>query len=163
VKSLLMTAVVLISTSAFANPFDGFVGEYKASSAPQITSDQPRWCNWMNFQNVTGLRVEKNTSESKQSHVLYVLSSDDQMDLPIKDFNKSNLFNTRGSYGKTSGTSTSALSEFGAWGSRDYTETYTASLEKTATGYSFKLTEALHDKTELVAACSYQVQLTKQQ
>ncbi|MBY0371286.1 hypothetical protein K2X33_11405 [bacterium] len=160
-KNLFLAA--LISTTASANPFDAFVGEYKTVGAPLIRNQNAKECNRFDFKNITGLKVEKDTSGYKQSHMVYVLTSSGRSGLAVMEYAFDGDLGTGGSYAKTSGNSTTAYNEFGTRGTNpSRNETLAASVEKSAAGYTFKLTEALYEpSTTLTASCHYSVLLTK--
>jgi hypothetical protein len=161
-KSLFVAAVLLISTSAFANSFDQFVGEFKISGSPQIRSENAKFCNRFNFKNIVGIKVEKNTNGYQQSHMIYFQNPTGWAGHPVMDFTFTNDFKIGGSYAKTSGSDHSASNEYGTWGSnRDYKETIRVILTESGSSFNLKVVEALWENIAPTAACYYEVQLTK--
>jgi hypothetical protein len=161
-KSLTIIATFLFSAAAFANPFDGFIGEYKVNGSPQITNNNAKWCNRFDFKNITGLKVEKDTSGYQQSHVIYIQKPNGWSGHPTMDFSYTNDLKNGGSYAKTSGSNALASNEYGTWGLNPIqNETLTVSIEKSAAGYTFNMAEVLYENSVLTAACYYRAQLTK--
>jgi hypothetical protein len=162
-KIILMSLLSLLTSSlALANAFDNFIGEYKTSSSPQITAKNAKWCNRFDFKNIVGLKVEANTKGSDQSHVLYILNTSGWSGHPIMDFAYTNEFRTGGSYAKTSGSSSTALNEYGTWGSNpNEKESLTVTIEKTGADFIFSMNESLFQNTVFTAGCSYQVKLVR--
>lgn len=159
---LLIILTLSFTAAAIANPFDAFEGEYKVSSSPQIKSENAKECNRFDFKNINGLKVEKNTNGYQQTHVLKVITPYGWSGVPVMDFNYTNPFNSAGSYAKTTGSTSFASNEYGTWVNKtDHKETLMVSLENSASGYNFKMTEALYENSVLSAACYYQVQITK--
>jgi hypothetical protein len=159
-KSVLISVAMLLSVSAFANPFDGVVGQYKVIGKPQIRNENVKSCNRFDFKNIVGVKVEKDASGYQQSHMIYIQKPNGWSGHPISDFNYTNEFKAAGSYAKTAGDK--ALNESGTWSANPVEkETLTVSLEKSGSNYVFKMVEALYENSALTAACHYQVQLTK--
>ncbi len=53
----LILVLVLSSTTVFANPFSGFVGQYDVASTPQISMTNMSYCNWLNFSGMTSVTI----------------------------------------------------------------------------------------------------------
>lgn len=161
-RFFLIVAVLLVSTLASANPFDGFIGAYKVSSSPQIRAENATWCNRFDFKNIIGLKVEKNTQNPQQSHTLYLQTQNGWSGHPTMDFNYINQFRDGGTYASTTGSSTSAANEYTTWStSPNSKETLTVSLKSFGSEYVFSMTDALYENSVLEAACYYQVSLKK--
>lgn len=161
-KSFLLASAFLVSTSVFANSFDNFIGEYKVSGSPVIKMENAKWCNRFNFQKIVGLKVEVNTQGLNQSHIIYFQDQSGSYGYPAMDYNYTNDYGTGGGYAKSTGTSNSASNEYGIWSiNPNQKETTGLTVENVGTGYVVYLTEAYYENTTLVAACYYQVNLTK--
>lgn len=161
-KGIILAACLAISSSAFANPFDGFIGEYKVNGSPTIRAQNAKWCNRFDFKNIVGLKVAKDTNGYAQSHVLYILNPAGWSGHPTMDFDYKNEFGTGGSYAKSTGSSNSASNVWASFSiNPQETESLTVSIEKLGSEFAFSMSEELKQNSVLTAGCYYQVKLLK--
>jgi hypothetical protein len=95
-KRSLLAFALLFTSSAFANPFDNFIGDYNVTGTPTISStgtvDTAKQCIRFNFHYLTGFSVEADTkSNSFTSDMLYFrttggVSSSGWSGHPVMDF-----------------------------------------------------------------------------
>jgi hypothetical protein len=161
-KVIFTAATILFSASAFANPFDKFVGHYKVNGSPQITNESAKFCNRFDFKNVVRVRVERNSSGYQQTHLVYIENQTGWSVHPLTEFEYTDELKLGGSYARTTGTDYSATNEYGAWSTNpDKKETLIIQLDRTSFGLVFSMNEALYENSGLKAACHYQVKLVE--
>ncbi|HVJ65252.1 MAG TPA: hypothetical protein VM901_08355 [Bdellovibrionota bacterium] len=158
---LFIASFFAVSATAFASPFDAFVGSYTTSSKPSVESENAKFCNRFGFREITGMSIEKNDGKTghKQSHTVLVTTPSSTSRHPIEDYDYSSDWNLGGSSAGTSGSAAMAANLRRSWNNRREEESFRVSIEKTSSGYLFRMAEEFHTEGQLESACYYQVAL----
>ncbi len=160
-KKWILTLGFLISASAFANPFDTFLGNYKVVGSPHVRIENAKFCNRFNFKNVSELAVVANSKGHKQSHLITLSTSTGWSSHPIMDFDFKNQLNpTMGSFAKTSGGKDSATNEWGQYGAPE-NDVLSVTMKRQGNQYSFVMNEERLSQGRVVHGCYYSVDLQR--
>ncbi|MES2854349.1 MAG: hypothetical protein V4692_00720 [Bdellovibrionota bacterium] len=156
-------AFLLFTTSAFANPFDAFIGTYVVSEAPVIRVVKAAQCTRASFADITVLAIKAENGDSDATHEISIVTAKGHTSNGIyAHFVSKNLLEPEvGTYSTLSGTSISASVETGSLGMKENSRII-QTISVNGTGYSFVIVEELLGKSGRVeAGCYYQVQLEK--
>jgi hypothetical protein len=162
-KHLVAAASLLFSISAFANPFDAFVGKYTVVDAPKIENKSAAFCDRFSFTQITAFEVAAGSNDPRGTHTLTISNPSGFISNPVYiDWTDlSPVDSSVGSYATTSGTENSASTEVGSFGMEENSRLITM-ISKNGNGYSLVLIEELLKGSKVKAGCYYQVQLQKQ-
>lgn len=121
-KNFILALALVSTSSAMANSFDNFVGDYAIFGKPTIkASGTAKECIRFGFQYLTGFTVSPDTNGYHQTYMLHFNFNGGSigrgwMGHPIMDYDDKNEYGTGGSYAKTTGDATMARNEYTTWG-----------------------------------------------
>jgi hypothetical protein len=147
------------SSTVFANAFDNFVGTYNITSSPVVQNfPSTHYCDKYGFSRITGLKIEKNNLGYGQSHMIYFLNSAGWLAHPVMDYDYQDV--TVGSYAKTTGSDSEAISEFGSWQTNPNGKSnLKINVQKNVNGFLLKMHEQWSENQNITAECNYEVNL----
>ena len=159
---LSISLLVLLPVIAFANPFDGFVGEYKVSSELVVTSSDAADCARIQMDRLSEVKIRKGDYGFKNTHVVTLVRGGMYLSYPIAEYYRE-YGPTNSSdyvvYAKTTGDENSAKNERGVK-SPNTSKKFVIALEKQAGETNLKMTtEGTVNST--TTSCVYEVDLEK--
>jgi hypothetical protein len=154
---ILILSSLLFSISAFANPFDSFVGKYKVEGPVNVKNYNAKACIRYGLPNITGIEVKTDTNGYKQSHLIYLISSTGWSGLPVMQYEDRSDFDSTIFYARISGGSSTASNTWGSTAMEHYEDKF--SFERAGSSLTFNFSEEYVVNGKINAGCYYQVQL----
>jgi len=161
-RNVLVAVSLVASATAHSNPFDHFIGTYTVKGPPAIRNERANSCNRFDFKSLTRFEVKADTNGYRQSHQLYFHGPNGAYNFPVMDYLTRNEIDPEsGTYAKTLGSVTNAVSEFGAFSRSESRKVVVAIARKDGTYELSMSEEAMNSKGTVEAGCYYQTTLLR--
>lgn len=172
-KTLVILFGFVVGSSAMANPFDSFVGEYSIVGVPQIQkSGSAKECIRFDFPHLVGISVIRDTGGYRQSNVVRFHHAGGMgtgwSGHPIMDYNNNLGGSPMKCVGDSAVTTGDVIEAQNIWSqcggtiSVTFYETLSVSLANVGGQYLVKMIESYIENGQTVATCNYLARLSKQ-